>query len=110
MKNFVQNGEVLTVVAPYAVTSGQGLLIAALFGVAAFDAGNGAQVEIATEGVFDLAAVTADTGAQGAKVYWDNTAKKITVTASANTLVGCLAEAKAGGATIARVYLDGAIH
>ena len=38
MKNFIQPGDSLTVSAPYAVTSGQGVLIGALFGIAAYDA------------------------------------------------------------------------
>lgn len=110
MKNFVQSGEVVTVTAPYAVTSGQGVLVGSLFGVAACDAANGASVEIATEGVFDIAALTADTGTQGTKMYWDNTNKRLTTTLTSNTLVGCLTVAKAGTDTTARVYLDGAIR
>ena len=38
MKNFIQPGDSLTVSAPYAVTSGQGVLVGALFGIAAYDA------------------------------------------------------------------------
>jgi predicted RecA/RadA family phage recombinase len=110
MKNFVQGGEVITVAAPYALTSGQGVLVGSLFGVAAFDAANGANVEIATEGVFDVTALTADTGAQGTKMYWDNTNRRLTVTASGNTLVGALLVAKGGSDTTARVYLDGVIR
>jgi predicted RecA/RadA family phage recombinase len=110
MKNFVQNGDVITVAAPYAVTSGQGVLVGALFGVAAYDAAIGANVEIASEGVFDITALTADTGTQGTKMYWDNTNRRLTTTATSNTLVGALTVAKGGSDTTARVYLDGAIR
>jgi len=110
MRNKVQKGNVITVAAPYAVTSGAGMLVGALFGIAAGDAANGAQVEIDREGVFDIAAVTADTGAVGVKVYWDNAAKKITTTVGSNTLVGCLTQAKTGTDTTARVCLDGVIR
>lgn len=110
MKNFVQDGDVVAVSAPYALTSGQGALVGAMFGVAAYDAANGSSVDIKRRGVFDITALTADTGAIGAKVYWDNTAKRLTVTATANTLVGCLTLAKLGTDTTARVYLDGAIR
>jgi predicted RecA/RadA family phage recombinase len=110
MKNFVQSGEFLTVAAPYQVSSGGGLLVGSLFGVATYDAANGANVEIATEGVFDITALTADTGTVGAKMYWDNTNKRLTVTASGNTLVGVLTAAKGGTDTTARVYLDGCIR
>ena len=110
MRNKIQKGRVITVNAPYAVSGGMGVLVGALFGVAAGDAASGAQVEIDREGVFDIAAVTADTGIQGAKVYWDNTARKITTTATNNTLVGALTAAKSGAEAVARVCLDGVIR
>jgi predicted RecA/RadA family phage recombinase len=110
MKNFIQPGNVIPVIAPYAVTSGQGVLVGSLFGVAAYDAAQGAQVEIAREGVFEVAAVTADTPAQGAKIYWDNTARKLTTTATNNTLVGATTVAKGGAETVARVLLDGVVR
>lgn len=37
MKNFVMEGKTLTLTAPYALTSGQGLLVGSLFGVASGD-------------------------------------------------------------------------
>jgi len=110
MKNKVQKGQTVTVIAPYGVTSGQGVQVGALFGVASTDAANGSQVEIERTGVFDLTAVTADTGNPGAKVYWDNTARKITTTAGSNTLVGALTSAKGGSDTTARVLLDGVVR
>lgn len=92
MKNFIQEGEVLTLVAPYDVESGDGLLVGALFGVATGKALNGAEVEAALCGVYSLkkasGAVT-----QGAKAYWDNTAKNITATVGSNTHVGFFAKA-----------------
>jgi predicted RecA/RadA family phage recombinase len=110
MKNFVQHGAVITVIAPYAVASGQAVQVGALFGIAAYDAVQGAPVEIKREGVFDVSAVTADAAAQGAKIYWDNTARKLTTTVGSNTLVGALAAAKTGADITARVLLDGAIR
>lgn len=110
MKNFVQSGKTVSVLAPYALTSGAGALVGSLFGVAAAAAANGAAVELAREGVYDLVAVSADTGSVGAKVYWDNTNKRITTTSSGNTLVGALAAAKGNGETTARVLLDGVIR
>lgn len=110
MKNYIQKGGTVSVVAPYAVTGGQGVLVGALFGIAAHAAAQGAPVEILRKDVFDVSAVTADTAAQGAKIYWDNTARKLTTTATNNTLVGCVTEAKANGDTVARVLLDGVIR
>jgi predicted RecA/RadA family phage recombinase len=40
MKNFVQPGNTITLTAPYAVASGDGLLVGYIFGVAAGTAGH----------------------------------------------------------------------
>ena len=37
MKNFIQPGNTITLAAPAAVTSGSGLLVGAIFGIAAHD-------------------------------------------------------------------------
>jgi predicted RecA/RadA family phage recombinase len=110
MKNYVQSGDVITVTAPYAVSSGQGVLVGSLFGVATCDAANGASVDIMPEGVFDITALTSDTGTVGTKMYWDSANKRLTTTATSNTLVGALTLAKGGSDTTARVYLDGVIR
>ncbi|MBD8540934.1 DUF2190 family protein [Oxalobacteraceae sp. CFBP 8761] len=110
MKNFIQNGDTLTVIAPANVLSGQALLVGAFFGVACNDALQGTPVEIKRTGVYSLAATTADTGATGAKIYWDNTAKRLTTTATNNTLVGALAIPKGGTEASATVLLDGVIR
>jgi predicted RecA/RadA family phage recombinase len=110
MKNKVQKGQTISVIAPYGVTSGQGVQVGALFGVASCDAANATPVEIERTGVFDITAVPADTGAQGAKIYWDNTARRLTTTATNNTLVGALTAAKGGSDTTARVLLDGVVR
>lgn len=110
MKNFIQPGAVITVTAPYSVTSGQGVKVGTLFGIAANSAAQGTPVEIKREGVFDIAAVTADTPVQGTKVYWDDTARKITTTATNNTLVGAVTADKSGSVSTASVLLDGVIR
>lgn len=110
MKNFIQSGNVVTVTAPANLVSGQGALVGAVFGVAANDALQGAPVEILRQGIFVLGAVTADTLATGDKVYWDNTAKRITKTATNNVLVGAAAAPKSGTETSAVVLLDGVIR
>jgi len=88
MKNYVQKGENLTLPAPYAVTSGDGALIGNIFGVAAGDAAEGAEVDLVTVGVFTLPKVSTDAIAVGAAVYWDDDAKLITTTATDNTKIG----------------------
>lgn len=110
MKNFVQRGDVVSAVAPYALASGDGAKVGGMFGVACGNAANGSPVEISRHGIYDLAAVAADTGAVGAKIYWDDTARKLTTTVSGNTLVGCLVWEKANGEATARVLLDGTVR
>ncbi|WP_306120477.1 MULTISPECIES: DUF2190 family protein [unclassified Roseitalea] len=109
MKNYVQPGNTLTLTAPYAVTSGEGMLVGSIFGVAAGDAASGATVEAALTGVFDLTKIGSQAWTVGAKVYWDDTNKRCTTVATDNTPVGVAVEAVAGGAgdTIGRVRLNG---
>ena len=108
MKNFFQSGNIITLIAPYALASGDGMLVGSIFGVATNAAASGAAVEAWVDAaVVTLAAVTADTGAVGTKMYWDNTAKKLTITATANSLVGVLTVAKTGADTTATIRMNG---
>ena len=75
MKNYIQPGNNLDVSAPYAVDSGEGVLIGQLFGVAAGDAEVSAEVTISTVGVFDLAKDSDAIFTVGAPVYFDTTSK-----------------------------------
>jgi predicted RecA/RadA family phage recombinase len=52
MKNFIQPGDSLTVSAPYAVTSGQGVLVGALFGIAALGDASGLSLHLLREGLW----------------------------------------------------------
>jgi predicted RecA/RadA family phage recombinase len=109
MKTYIQPGHAITLLAPYAVASGDGLLVGAIFGVASHDAASGAEVETQLTGVLDLAKAASQAWTAGAKVYWDNAAKRVTNVASGNTLVGVAVLAVGGGAeeTIGRVRLNG---
>ena len=57
MKNYVQPGNTITLTAPYAVASGDGLLVGSIFGIAAGAAAIGEPVETALVGVFDITKV-----------------------------------------------------
>lgn len=110
MKNFVQDGDIVTVTAPYALTSGAGCQVGtALFGVATNAADNGANAELKMTGVFDITALSTDTGSAGARMYWDNTNKRLTTTSTSNLFVGVLTATKANGETTARVRLNGSM-
>jgi predicted RecA/RadA family phage recombinase len=106
MKNFIQNGRVLSLLAAAAVQSGDGLLVGKIFGVAIANVPAGATGEFQTEGVFELPALAADVAAQGAALYWDVANKRLTVTAAGNTRVGVAVLAKANGAATATIKID----
>ncbi|MGK9052124.1 DUF2190 family protein [Neorhizobium petrolearium] len=88
MKNYVQRGITLTVPAPAVVLSGQVVVMGELHGVAAGDAAEGADLDVTTEGVFELPKVAADAFTIGAKVYFKAADNLVTTTASGNTLIG----------------------
>ena len=108
MKNFIQPGGTLTLTAPYAVTSGQGALVGAIFGVAVKDVANGAAGEFVTEGVFSLAKAAGAAWTQGALLYWDNSNKNVTTTSSGNTKIGVATAPADSAATVGNVRLNGA--
>lgn len=109
MKTFIQPGQTVTLSAPYDVVSGACLKVGAIVGVAANDAISGAEVEVMLTGVHDLAKAASQAWAIGAKIYWDDTNKVATTTATSNTLIGVALLPVAGGAshTIGRVRLNG---
>lgn len=109
MKNFVDDGATATVTAPYAVASGAGALLGTLFGVAQAAAASGAQVVLSLRGAYDLAKAASQAWTVGAAIYWDDTNKVCTTTASGNTLIGKALAAVGSGAgeTTGRVRLNG---
>ncbi|MBI4906601.1 MAG: DUF2190 family protein [Acidobacteria bacterium] len=101
MKNYIQKGETLTVTAPATITSGAVVVVGSIIGIAATDAASGDEVEVDTEGVFELTKVTTDAVSQGDKLYWDSGASKVTKTAGTGSkpLVGVATAAAGNGVT-----------
>lgn len=108
MKTLVSDGKTITVTAPYQVNSGVGCLVGSLFGVTQDAAANAATVVLALTGIYTLAKATGAAWTVGALVYWDNTNKVCTTTASTNKLIGVAASAQASGDTTGQVRLNGA--
>lgn len=104
-KNFVQPGETLTLPAPATVASGAGVLIGGIFGIAQGDAASGALVDINTQGVWELAKVSALAIAIGDVVYFDNATGLVNKTASGNTRIGLAVSAAANPSASVRVRL-----
>ncbi len=108
MRNFIQPGNSLAIAVPYAsgVTAGQGVLVGALFGVAATDGAQNATIEAATQGVFDITKEPALAITAGARVFWDNTNRRITTTATGNFQVGIATTAALAADAAVRVWLN----
>lgn len=109
MKTFVQPGDVLTFTVPSGgCVSGTAYLIGAIVAVAAVTAAQGDRAEFKVNGVFDLPKAASQAWAEGAIVYWDNTAKNFTTTSSGNTKAGVavLSTGSGAGETTGRVRLN----
>ncbi|MCW2390968.1 DUF2190 family protein [Sphingobium sp. B11D3A] len=109
MKNFVQDAETIEVPAPYDVASGGAFLVGALFAVALATAKSGDLVQGKRRGAIMLPKATGAAWAIGDKLYWDNTNKVLTKTASGNTLVGAALAVAASGDTNGLALLTGQI-
>ena len=109
MKNHVQRGENITVTATAAATSGEGVLIGSLFGIAAGDAEIGDSLDLVTVGVFTMPKVNTDVMTVGAVVYWDDSAGLVTTDddTGSNPRVGLAITAAANPSGTVNVRLDG---
>ncbi len=100
MQNYTQEGRIVTVTAPYALSSGDGCLVGSLFGVATADALINTSVEIQTEGVFTLPKTSALAISPGDVLYWDDVAKELNKTASGVPVAVAMATAGNPSATV----------
>ena len=106
MKTYIQPGHAITVTAPTGgVTSGQGVLIGTLFGIAQFDAVESAEVEILTEGVVEIGKTSALQIDVGDRLFWDATNKVVNKTATAQLCVGIAVSAAANPSGTVRMKL-----
>jgi predicted RecA/RadA family phage recombinase len=105
MRNHVQPGRTLTLTAPYAVASGDGLLVGSIFGVASGAAAIGNPVEAATEGVYELAKVSAQAWTAGAAIHWDDAARKATSVSAGHSFIGYAVEPAANPSDTGAVKL-----
>lgn len=105
MRNYIMPGRMLPFVATAALLAGDVVVIGARIGIAAKNAAIGETVELAVDDVFSLPKATGAI-AIGALVYWDAAAKKITTTASGNTLAGYAASAAASGDAFVNVKIN----
>jgi predicted RecA/RadA family phage recombinase len=106
MRKYLQKGDVVTIPAPATVSSGDGVLVGRLFGVAATDAESGDDVAIKTTGVFTLPKTSAQAWTVGALVYWDGSQCTTADGSGANTLIGKAMAVAANPSSTGVVRLD----
>lgn len=105
---YIQDGDYVDAVLPYARNSGEGVLIGTLFGVVAGPAGvQGDLRSVWRKGIHGLVAASgASTNATAwALAYWDDTNKRVTPVSTNNTLIGKFAEEKTTSQAFAKVLI-----
>jgi predicted RecA/RadA family phage recombinase len=108
VKNYIQPGKTITVLAPADRTSGAPVKVGGIFGVAAFTALSGAELEVTVEGVFELAKDNNLVISQGDWLYYDAANDWLDKTSSGSPTpqrVGYAVAAAAQTATTVKVKL-----
>ena len=109
MRNYVQPGDSITLTAAAAATSGDGVLVNNLFGIASGDAAIGESLVLTTEGVFTMSKPSTDVIAVGAVLYWDDSASLVTTddNIGANPRIGLAVTPAGNPSGTVNVRLDG---
>lgn len=107
MKNAVSSGNVIPHTPTAAVSSGAVVLIGTKIGVAVADIAANATGSLQVVGEFQVAKLSTDAVAQGAALYWDNTSKRLTTTASGNTYAGFATQAAGAGTSVVNIKING---
>lgn len=103
---FVTEGTHFNFTAGSAVASGAVVLMADTIGIANTAVASGDKGTACTEGVHTLAKLSTDNIAQGAKVYWDATNSRITLSSAGNTLAGRAYAAAGAGVSTVQVKIN----
>lgn len=108
MKNYVQPGQMITIVAAAAIASGDVVEIGDFeAGVASKAAAIGESVECSLAGVFSLAKAGATVLAIGASVDWNATTKLVVAGGTGDFKLGKVFEAAGNGPTSVKILLNG---
>lgn len=100
MKNVLATSDTRDFVAPYAVASGAPFKVGGYIAVANTAAAQGATLTGDIRGAFTLPKATGAAWTKGDTLYWDDTNKVFTKTASGNSKAGlAFADAASGDAT-----------
>ncbi len=108
MRNYIQSGDTLTVTCPAGgLTSGAGVLVGALFGVAVTNAAENQPVPLVTRGVVELPKLATAVLNQADVVAWDAANKRCDVPGTGKAPIGVAAATAGNGAATVQVRLDG---
>lgn len=99
MKAYKQEGEILSVAAPYALASGEAFRLGSLFLVALKAAASGETVAASRMGVFSIKKLSTAVVTVGAKLNWNATNKELQLTTSDLDGVATAVEAAGNGVT-----------
>src|SRR5262245_43424604 len=109
MKNYVQPGKVLTLVAPSGgVVSGTGYKIGSIIAIATHNADQTLPFEGVVAGVHKVAKVTSQAWTQGALLYYVSATKNFSTSSGGNTLAGVAERAAGTNDTTGYIRLNGA--
>ncbi len=109
--NYVQDGDLMTVTAPHAVTRGNFVVLNATTGfggVAQDNAASATNVVLQIGGgvyAFAKPNAVSTSAAIGANAHWDNTNSQVTISATSNTLIGQFTAAVSNTQTSASVRM-----
>ena len=109
MKNFIQSGDTLTILAPADVVSGQGVKAGTnLFGVAVASVLSGEDMALQVKGVVELPKLSGLAVAVGDALGWDVSANELVAFGSGDKDIeaGIVVEIAAGGAATAKILLE----
>ena len=106
MKNYIQDGDNLDLVAPRNLTSGDGFIVGSIFAVASTTVSSGDSVVGCTDGVYAITKKSATVFAVGDKVSWDNTNHYCDAPGTGLFPIGLCTVAAGNGATTVAVKLN----
>lgn len=98
--NYISQGKVIKAVVAADVSSGSGVVVGDLFGVATANIAADAEGVILISGIVTLPAKSTDTFTAGGKIYWDATEGYVTTTSDSNTFAGYYLEADEANAVV----------
>lgn len=103
---FLQDGHSIDYTPGSDVAAGDVVVLGSLVGIATRSIPANTMGALAISGVFRIAKLSTDVVTAGAVLYWDNTNKRVTLTASGNTRIGLAVAASPSGQATADVLIN----